>query len=78
MDNLGDILRRKDFDQPQEITIIKRYVKEHFDATVQVSTSAKIITISAHSAPLISQLRMHSPQLQKACQTDKRLVFRIR
>ncbi len=77
MDNLADILARKDFDEPQEITIIKRYVEEHFDVPVGVSVQAKTITITAPSSSLIGRLRMHTLQLQRACQTDKRLIFRI-
>ena len=77
MDNLADILARKDYDVPQEVTIIKRYVQEHFDVGVGVSVQAKTITITARSAPLVGRLRMHTVQLQRACQTDKRLVFRI-
>ena len=77
MDNLADILGRKDYDVPQEVTIIKRYVQEHFDVNVGVSVQAKTITITARSAPFIGRLRMHTVQLQRACQTDKRLIFRI-
>lgn len=77
MDNLSDILARKDYDQPQEILIIKRYVDEHFAVPVGVSMQAKTITITARNASLVSTLRMHTAQLQRACQTDKRFVFRI-
>lgn len=77
MDGIADILSRKDFDQPQEITVIKRYVLEHFNVDVGVSVQPRTITISARSAPLVSQLRMHTLQLQRACQTDKRLLFRV-
>jgi hypothetical protein len=77
MDNLSDILSRKDFDQPSEVTIIKRYVEEHFDVSVGVRVQPKIIIITARSAALVSRLRMHTSQLQRACETDKRLVFRI-
>lgn len=77
MDNLADILARKNFDEPQEVGIIKRYVEEHFDVAVGVKVQEKVIIITARSAPLVSRLRMHTVQLQRACQTDKRLVFRI-
>lgn len=77
MDNLADILSRKDFDEPNEIGIIKRYVAEHFDVSVQVRVTPNAITINARSAALVNRLRMHTLQLQRACQTDKRIVFRI-
>lgn len=77
MDHLSDILSRKDYDVPQEAVIIKRYVQEHFDVSVGVSVQAKTITITAPSSSLIGRLRMHTLQLQRACQTDKKLIFRI-
>lgn len=77
MDNLADILGRKNFDEPQEVSIIKRYVEEHFDVSVGVKVQEKIIIITARSAPLVGRLRMHTVQLQRACQTDKKLIFRI-
>lgn len=77
MDNLADILARKNFDEPQEVGVIKRYVEEHFDVTVGVKVQEKVIVITARSAPLVGRLRMHTVQLQRACQTDKKLVFRI-
>jgi hypothetical protein len=77
MDNLADILARKNFDEPQEVGIIKRYVEEHFDVTVGVKVQEKIIVITARSAPLVGRLRMHTVQLQRACQTDKKFIFRI-
>lgn len=77
MDNLADILARKDFDVPREATVIKRYVFEHFQVDVGVSVQPKTITITARNASLVSSLRMHSAHLRKACETDKRLLFRI-
>lgn len=77
MDNLSDILMRKNFDEPQEIGIIKRYVQEHFDVQVGVKVQPKIIVITARNSSLVGRLRMHTVQLQRACQTDKRIIFRI-
>ena len=77
MDNLADILARRDYDAPQEATIIKRYIYEHFKVEVGVSVQPKSITITARNASLVSSLRMHTVQLRRACLTDKRLLFRI-
>jgi hypothetical protein len=77
MDNLSDILSMKNFDQPNEVGIIKRYVSEHFDVAVGVKVQPEIIIITARNSSLIGRLRMHTVQLQRACQTDKRIIFRI-
>lgn len=77
MDNLADILARKDFDEPSEVTIIKRYVEEHFGIAVAVRVQQTAIVIYARNASLASSLRMHTAQLTRACQTKKKIVFRI-
>lgn len=77
MDSLFDILSRKDFDVPPEVTAIKRYVQEEFQSEVEVIVRDKDIVIAGRSSALIGSLRMHGPAIKKAAQTSKRLVFRI-
>lgn len=77
MDNLSDILSRKDFDVPPEITAIKDYVKRHYDSDIQVQMQPRTIIIKARSAALIGTLRLNAPAIQKAANTEKQLVFRI-
>ena len=77
MDNLADILSRKDFDEPSEIAIIKRHVHEHFGIDVNVRVQPKVIVVYTPNAGLMGTLRMQTYQLQQACQTDKKIVFRI-
>lgn len=77
MDNLSDILSRKDFDMPPEIRAIKDYVRRHYESDVQVTMQPRNITVTARSAALISSLRSNGPALQKAAQTEKKIVFRI-
>ena len=77
MDNLSDILSRRDFDVPPEITAIKDYVRRHYDSEVQVTIEQRSILIKARSAALIATLRLNAPAIQKAADTEKRLMFRI-
>lgn len=77
MDSLFNILRHKDYDVPPEVAAIKKYVHDEFEAEVEVLVREKDIVIAGRSSALIGSLRLRSPQLKKAAQTDKRLVFRI-
>jgi hypothetical protein len=77
MDGIADILRRKDFDVPPEVQAIKEYVRRNYKHEVQVTVLPRSIAISARSAALIGTLRLNAPALQKAAETDKRLVFRV-
>lgn len=77
MDNLADILRRKDFDEPPEVRAIKEYVRRYYDTEVMVTVQAHAIVVAARSAALIGSLRLNLPKLQAAAATDKRIMLRI-
>ena len=77
MDGLGDILRKKDFDEPAEVRAIKDYVRRYYDADVQVTMQPHTIIVAARSASLIGSLRMNLPKLEAAAATDKRIMLRI-
>ncbi len=77
MDNLADILRQRDFDEPPEVRAIKDYVRRHYDAEVKVTVQPHAIVVAARSAALIGSLRMNLPKLQKAASTEKRILLRV-
>lgn len=77
MDNLADILQRKNFDEPPEVRAIKDYVRRYYDTDVKVTLQPHAIVVSARSAALIGSLRMNLPKLQTAAGTDKRIMLRI-
>jgi hypothetical protein len=77
MSSIGDILGKKSYDEPPEVQPIKRFALDNFRANVNITVQPKQIIISAPSAALVGTLRMHSHELAKLCQTDKRLIFRV-
>jgi len=77
MDGLGDILQRKDFDEPPEVRAIKEYVRSYYAAEVRVTMQPHAVVVSARSAALIGSLRLNLPKLQAAAATDKRIMLRI-
>jgi prephenate dehydrogenase len=78
MDSLNSILSRKDFDEPPEVSNIKKYVQDEFKTDVSVIARDKDIIITVPSAALASTLRLRSPELKRRCAiTDKKLIFRI-
>lgn len=77
MDDLSDILSRKDFDVPPEVRAIKEYVRRYYDTDVSVAMQTHAIIVSARSASLIGTLRLNLPKLQAAANTDKRIILRI-
>jgi len=76
-DSLKNLLSKKDFSAPPEISIIKDYVKKHFDDEVLVTVQPQQIIIGVKSASLAGALRIELHKLQELCKTDKRLTIRI-
>jgi hypothetical protein len=77
MDSLHTILSNKDFDEPPEISSIKKYVQEEFQTVVSVLVRDKDIVVGVPSAALANTLRLRGPEIKRRCQIDKRLTFRI-
>ncbi len=77
MDNLRDLLPSRKFNEPPEIKIIKKFVRDKFDEDVGIDVRPKQIIIAAPNAALAGALRMHLHELSDLCKTDKRLSIRI-
>ncbi len=77
MDSLFTILSNKDFDEPPEMTSIKKYVQDEFQVTVSVMVRERDIVIQVPNAALATTLRLRGPDIKRRCQLDKRLTFRI-
>jgi len=77
MDGLGDILKRRDLDEPPEVRAIKEYVRRYYEAEVRVTIQQHAIVIAGRSSALIGSLRLNLPKLQAAANTEKRLIFRV-
>lgn len=76
-DSIGDLLIKRDFEEPPEVRIIKEFIRKRFDVDVSVSIQQHQIIIGVSGAALAGALRMHLHELQKLCSTDKRLMIRI-
>lgn len=77
MDRLSRLLSDKNFDQPSEITRIKKYVLDELKANVSVQVRERDIVIIVSSAALANTLRLRSPEIKQRCKLTKRLTFRI-
>lgn len=77
-DSLESLLAGRKKAEPPEIAIIKSYVHDMFSVTPDVSMSEHQIIIGVKSSALAGALRPHLLQIKDACQTDKRLLIRIK
>jgi hypothetical protein len=77
MDSLFNILDKRDYDEPEEVRNIKRYVEDKFNTAVGVMVRDKDIVINVPNAALASTLRMRVPDIKEKCKIEKRITFRI-
>jgi hypothetical protein len=78
IDSLADIMGNINFEEPPEVSVIKQFVKERYQEDVAVTVQPQRIVITVAGAALAGTLRLQLHQLKKLCQTDKRLLIRIR
>lgn len=76
-DSLADILGKRSYDEPPEVTIIKNYIREKLRSDASVAIRERQIIITVKGAALAGALRMHLYQLKELCKTEKRLIIRI-
>lgn len=77
METIKDLLGKRGQAEPEEVRVIKAYVRENFQSEVGVAVQDKMIVISVAGAGLAGSLRPRLHELTAKCQTEKRLVIRI-
>ncbi len=77
-DKLGDLLRRRDSqNEPDEFSIIRKYVQDRFEVTPKLSTTKNGISIGVPNSAIASNLRFELFELGKKLKSKKRLFIRI-
>jgi hypothetical protein len=76
-ESLADILGSRKYNEPPEAVAIKAFVEKYYHKTVLVTVRERDIAITVQSGSFAATLRMRVPQIQKAANTDKKLLFRI-
>jgi hypothetical protein len=76
-DSIGDLLGKREFEEPPEVRLIKDFVRKRFDVDVTVALQQHQIIIGVKSSALAGALRMHLHELQELIASKKRLVIRI-
>lgn len=77
MDSLQDLLTARRPEEPEEVTIIKEFLRQHFQARAVITVGQQHVTIQVKNASLAGALRPHLYALKQMCNTQKRLVIRI-
>jgi hypothetical protein len=76
MDSLQDIMGNKNFTPPDEINVIKDYIKRRYDSPPRIKVEKTAIIISVPSSALAATIYLERQTLIEHCNIKLRLVVR--
>ncbi len=77
MDSIGDILGTKDFSPPDELALIKDYVKRRYNSPCKVRVQNGNLVLLVNNSALAGTIHLERQRLVEACQIkDKKLIIR--
>lgn len=77
MDSLQDILGKKNFTPPNEITAIRVYIERRYKSNSYVKLQRDSVIISVKDSALAATIHLERQSLMDACGiTTKRLIIR--
>lgn len=77
MDSLADLLKAKQLAEPDEMSLIKDYVKTHWQSDCSVRLDHQKVILSVPNSALAATVQLDRQNLIKACGLgDRQLVIR--
>lgn len=76
MDSLQDILSKKDFTPPDEITAVKEYIERRYKSPSRVRVERDALIVRVPSSALAATLQLEQRTLIDSCRITKKLIIR--
>jgi hypothetical protein len=76
-DSIADVLGSRRYEEPDELSVVRKFVQDNFDETPKLKITQNSIVITVSSAALAGALRPHLHKLKAKVKTDKNLLIRI-
>jgi len=76
MDSLQDILGKKNFTPPNEISVIKEYIERRYKSPSRVRVERDVVIVRVPSSALAATLQLEQRTLIESCQITKKLIVR--
>jgi hypothetical protein len=76
MDSLQEILGKKKFQPPDEMTAIKEYVRRRYKSPCKVKLQRNAFIVSVSNSSLAATIYLERQALIDACNLSRRLVIR--
>lgn len=76
MESLQDILGKKNFTPPDEMAVVKDYIRRRYKSTCSVKLERNALIVSVRSSALAGTLFLERQTLIETCNVKHRLVIR--
>jgi hypothetical protein len=76
MDSIQEILGKKQFQPPDEMTAVKDYINRRYKSQCQIKMQRNALIVSVPNSALAATIYLERQQLIKACGLKSKLVVR--
>jgi hypothetical protein len=76
MDSLQEILGKKNFQAPDEMTAVKNFIKRRYKSPCRLKMQRDALIVSVPNSALAATIYLEREQLIKACGLKSKLVVR--
>jgi hypothetical protein len=76
MESLQDILGKKDFTPPDEITAVKDFITRRYNSTSTVRVERDVLIVRVPSSALAATIQMEQRILIDKCRINRKLIIR--
>jgi hypothetical protein len=76
MDSLQDILGKRDFTPPDEVSAVKEFIQRRYHSSSRVRVERNALIVRVPSSALAATLQLEQRRLIEACRITKKLVIR--
>lgn len=76
MDSLQDILGKRDFTPPDEITAVKEFIERRYKSPSRVRVERDVLIVRVPSSALAATLQLEQRIMIDACRITRRLIIR--
>lgn len=77
MDSLGDILGKKAFTPPDDMEVIKDYIKRNYDSDCRIKLERGALVVSVPSSALAGTLQLERYKISQKLRLQNKLVIRV-
>ncbi len=78
MESLNQLLGDKNFDPPEDIEKLKRYIRDFYHEEVEIMISNNRLIIQLPSASLAGAIRMNLPAIKRELKIEKQISLMVR